>query len=151
MSGNHLVVGIRWAKNHQFGRELLTYPLPILHTWLCPLKALRNVRKYIKPDAHDPLFRLPSGDVFTYRMFQARLRRVLVAVGVDQAKEYSSHSFRRGGATFAYLCGVPAEIIKILGNWKSDCYLKYLHLPLEARIAAAELVKFRLLHMKFKY
>ena len=37
---SRLVVGIRWSKNHQFTRELLTFPLPALPlSVLCPVKA----------------------------------------------------------------------------------------------------------------
>jgi len=41
---------------------------------------------------------------------------------------FSPHSFRRGGATFAFDCGLPLEIIKSLGDWQSDAYLIYLEL-----------------------
>ena len=38
----------------------------------------------------------------------------------------SMHSFRRGGATFAFRAGVPAEFIESQGDWASDAYLIYL-------------------------
>ena len=41
---------------------------------------------------------------------------------------YSPHSFRWGGATFAFDCHIPPEIIKLQGDWKSDAYLVYLEL-----------------------
>jgi len=42
---------------------------------------------------------------------------------------YSSQSFRRGGATFAFCREAPtAFIILAEGNWKSDAYLVYLTL-----------------------
>ena len=59
----------------------------------------------------------------------------------------TSHSLRAGGATNAFLAGVPSEIIKILGNWKSDCYLRYIRLPEQARLAAGVLVKYRVLSL----
>ena len=40
--------------------------------------------------------------------------------------DISSHSFRRGGATWALSCGVPGGIVKLLGDWKSAEYLVYL-------------------------
>ena len=150
-TGYNLVVGIRWSKTDQFGRELKRFPLPIIHSSvLCPLKAIKAVLRLIpgSPEGHVASLGAHS---LTYQRFMVRLRGVLAEVGVKNSEEFSSHSFRRGGATFAYLCGVPAEIIKLLGNWKSDCYLKYLHLPLEARIAASELIKIRLLHFNYKY
>jgi hypothetical protein len=45
-------------------------------------------------------------------------------IGLD-ASRYSSHSLRRGGATFAFLSGIPAELIKAQGDWRSDAYQRY--------------------------
>ena len=36
------------------------------------------------------------------------------------------HSFGRGGATFAFLAGTPAQFIKSQGDWASEAYLVYL-------------------------
>ena len=36
------------------------------------------------------------------------------------------HSFRRGGATFAFRAGTPAQFIKSQGDWASEAYLVYL-------------------------
>ena len=151
-TGKNIVVGIRWAKNHQIGRDLMTYPLPILHNSpLCPLQALRNLRRFYKHQPHHHLFRRSSAASFTYSQFQRKLRVVLAAGGVPEPHQYSSHSFRRGGATFAFLAGVPPQVIKTLGGWKSEVYQQYLYLPLEVRIAASELVKLRILHLKYCY
>ena len=151
-TGHNIIVGIRWSKTDQFGRELKTFPLPVIHnSFLCPLNAIRNVLKLRTPDGGEHIFSRGDGTSLTYKQFQNRLRGVLAAVGVPDPQAFTSHSFRRGGATFAYLCGVPTEIIKLLGNWKSDCYQKYLHLPLEARIAASELIKIKLMHARFSY
>ena len=149
---NNLVVGIRWSKTDQFGRELKSFPLPIIPgSVLCPLRAAQNVIRLTKPVPGAHVAALPTGGSLTYNQFQNRLRGVLAEVEVDNPVSFSSHSFRRGGATFAYICGVPAEIIKLLGNWKSDCYLRYLHLPLEARLAASELVKMRILYTDYEF
>ena len=69
-----IVVGIRWAKNHQFSRELLTFPLPELNgSILCPLRALRNLRKLVPNEEDSHLFALPTGGSLTYRRFQNML------------------------------------------------------------------------------
>ena len=40
-------------------------------------------------------------------------------------KEYSGHSFRRGGATWAMHIGLPGEVIQVLGDWQSNVYQRY--------------------------
>ena len=139
-----VTVGIRWSKNHQFFRELLTFPLPSLEgSVLCPYAALNNIRKLVPPSSpEEHVFKLPAGGgSFTYRKFHSLLREVLKDVGVENPAEYSSHSFCRGGTTFAFLCGIPMEVIKVLGNWSSDAFLAYLEFTLETRTAACELIK----------
>ena len=147
---NRVTVGIRWAKNHQFTKELLTFPLPRLPgSVLCPLQAINNIKRLVRANKHDHLFQLPQGQgSLTYRRFQKMLRDRLKGLNIDNFKDFSSHSFRRGGTMFAFLCGVPTEMIKLLGNWTSDAYLTYLEFPFETRSAACELIKMRLLAME---
>jgi hypothetical protein len=38
---------------------------------------------------------------------------------------FSSHSLRRGGATFAHILGVSDAEIAFQGGWRSDCYRDY--------------------------
>lgn len=62
-----------------------------------------------------------------------RAAKALVArCGLDPAL-YAGHSFRRGGATFAFSAGVPPALIKLQGLWASDVYLGYVDIPLDAR------------------
>ena len=43
-----VVVSIQWAKNEQFSQELLMFPLPALSGLvLCPLQAIKNIRRLI--------------------------------------------------------------------------------------------------------
>ena len=55
----------------------------------------------------------------------------------------STHSVR-GGAFFAFSLGVPADQIKIQGDWSSDCYLRYLSSPLSHK---QKLVSFMASHI----
>ena len=73
---------------------------------------------------------------------------MLKEIGVEHSSEYNSHSFRRGGTTFAFLSGVPSEVLKILGNWKSQAFLSYFEFPLETRSAACQLIKARLMALE---
>ena len=63
-------------------------------------------------------------------MFQNRLRSDL---GYDSLK-YSTHSFRRGFATFAFRSNVAADEIQVLGDWQSDVYKKYISLSVDDKL-----------------
>ena len=140
---NHrVVVGIRWVKNHQFTKELLTFPLPKLPgSVLCPMRAVEHIKAARKWSNEQHLFQLQDGTSLTYRRFQDMLHSILDKIQDQDSSLFSSHSFRCGGITFAFLCGVPLPLLKILGNWKSDVYLTYIEFPLETRTVACELVK----------
>ena len=57
--------------------------------------------------------------------FSCCLKKVVAAAGIDPST-YSIHSFRRGGATFAVDSGASVEAVKAQGNWRSNCYQKYM-------------------------
>ena len=60
------------------------------------------------------------------------LRIFLYQLCLD-ASQYAGHSFRRGGASFAHQAGLPVDMIKLLGDWKSDAVLLYLTVPFHMR------------------
>jgi hypothetical protein len=45
---------------------------------------------------------------------------------IGDVKKYSAHSLRRGGATAAWLAGVPREVLAVHGRWRSDAVDVYL-------------------------
>ena len=144
---DRVIVTLRWSKTNQFG-EHQKYSLPkIPGSNICPYSALQNMWRLL-PDDSGIAFRRPDQKPLIYSQFQSLLRVFLTSIE-EPAELYSSHSFRRGGTTFAFLCGVPSELIKTLGGWSSECYLKYLQFPLEARTAATELMKFRIQAMNW--
>ena len=42
---------------------------------------------------------------------------------------YAGHSFRIGAATTAIAGGIPVDVIKTLGRWKSQAYQLYVRIP----------------------
>jgi hypothetical protein len=40
--------------------------------------------------------------------------------------EYSAHSFRRGGSTFALSLNMPLLEVKNRGDWRSNCVERYI-------------------------
>lgn len=69
---------------------------------------------------------------FTYPQLQNTLKSLVALIGLDP-KAYSSHSFRRGGATSAFRAQVPPELIQLQGDWASDAYKLYLQYNLADR------------------
>ena len=51
---------------------------------------------------------------------------------------YAAHSFRRGRATWALQCGLATDVVRVLGDWKSDAYLAYIDIPLSSRVTYAQ-------------
>ena len=46
------------------------------------------------------------------------------------------HAFSSGRATLAFQAQIPAELIKRLGDWQSDAYRSYIHIPVKDRMQA---------------
>lgn len=121
---------IKGTKTIQFSERTLDVPLPrIINSPLCPCQALllnfKQVNATVSPS---PAFLFcTEGNVqaMTYSLFLKRLKFFLSDLGYD-CSNYSGHSFRRGGASFAFECGIPAELIQAQGDWKSDAYKSYI-------------------------
>ena len=130
-----LLVTLRWSKTNQFGQRSVQIPLPKIHgSVLCPWRAYRRLIRLVPAQLCEPLFLFstsPRKCVTSY-YFVKILREVLTKAGF-QASCFTGHSFRRGGATFAFQVGVPGELIKFQGDWSSEAYLQYLDFSLEKR------------------
>ena len=120
---------------------ILVVRLPPGHP-LCPVQAYeRHVTLFPAPPS-SPAFLHSCGNhanPITHTDFTAKLRQSLIHAGL-QASHYSGHSFRRGGATYAFRCGAPIELISFQGDWSSDAVLLYVAQPLERRLSVAHLI-----------
>ena len=136
-----LVVEIRWSKTIQFGERKLVVPLiPIPGSVLCPVMAYRIMCEKVRVIDTKPLFSLSRNNYITYSKFQIKMRQLIEKIGLDP-EVFSTHSFRRGGATFAFKSGVSSELIQLHGDWKSDAYKNYLTFDLEDKLQVAEKMK----------
>lgn len=113
---NTLSIRLQWAKNNQFRERVQIINLHTLDPHpLCPVKAIiQCFRSKGQAGPRSQAFPITS------QSFCKRLESLLPGSNV------SSHSFRRGGATWALAAGVPGEIIKAMGDWQSGAYLTYL-------------------------
>ena len=73
----------------------------------------------------------------TYSRFLTELKQLLTLSGFE-ASSYAGHSFRRGGATFAFSAGVSAEFIKVHGDWRTNAYQLYAGVTRDTQLAAIQ-------------
>ena len=135
-----LLLNIRWSKTIQFKERTFQAPLPLLkYHPLCPVAAVVHAFALTPlANSEGPAFLKegPRGLVpISPELFVKILRGLLTHLGLA-AHEFSGHSFRRGSASWAIQQGIPGEIIKILGDWKSDAYLAYLSLDTKSKISS---------------
>lgn len=131
----------RWSKTIQFSQRILTIPLPRLDQHpLCPYTALRHAFQLVPAPLSGPAFVTPAltkGNLLplTYGKFDSLLKLLAAKLNMDPS-QISGHSFRSGGATLAFQAQIPAELIKRLGDWQSDAYRSYIHIPVKDRMLA---------------
>ena len=75
--------------------------------------------------------------------FNRFFKSCITTVGLEP-DSFSSHSFRQGGATFAFNCSAPTEFIKAQGDWRSDAYLVYLKLSTKKKLDILQAISTRL-------
>ncbi|CAG2226402.1 unnamed protein product [Mytilus edulis] len=135
------IVVFEWTKTIQCGERILKIPLvKIDDSILCPVTAYNRMCRMIPAPEESPAFvikRNASLKTVTYKQFQSKLKRIISLTGRDP-RLYSTHSFRRGGASFAFQARVPSELIQLHGDWASDAYKLYLNFTMQEKISVAE-------------
>ena len=134
-----------WAKNNQFKeRKHVAYLRHLPDHQLCPMSAI--VRAFLSTPVPSnyagPAFLVPSPSGFTpllYSKFLAILKAKLKLLNLDSSR-FATHSFRRGGATWAFVGGIPGEIIMAMGDWHSAAYLSYV--TISASLKQATMMQF---------
>jgi hypothetical protein len=136
---------VRWSKTNQFQSKSLDIPLPRLqHHRLCPVQAIFHAaRQTAGADPFGPAFLCVIGGnakPLTSEQFIVRIRQCLEAAGIPSSN-IASHSFRRGGATFGYSIGLSPDAIKLLGDWRSNCYQQYISDDFRQRFRTIQLMQ----------
>ncbi len=136
-----LLVTFTFTKTLQAGGRSIQIPIAsIPNSPLCPLLAFSSMTNLIPAPSSAPAFLIPtnSGPLsLTQPFFVSKLRVLLNHLKLPSLS-YSGHSFRRGGASWAFESGVPGELIKLVGDWRSNAYLKYLEAPLHQKLLASQ-------------
>lgn len=137
---NGIAIDIKWSKTIQFKQRSFQVVVPMVAgSELCPVKASLHAFRLAPNFPRDPAFSFRVGSVLSvlsYSEFLSKLRKILHTLGLSPSS-YAGHSLRRGGATWAFTCGVSSEFIKTQGDWKSDSYQRYLHLSTQEKSSVA--------------
>ena len=127
---------IRWSKTIQHKQRILRLPvLPAKNKAICPVFWMHYMVNTIQVLPHEPVLALKAqGKTWTLSANQLiyRFRKWLILIS-EEPTIYSLHSLHRGGATFAYQSNMEGEMIKLLGDWASDTYKRYIDISMDKR------------------
>jgi hypothetical protein len=142
-AASFMVVKLRWSKVIQFSERYHSIPYRKTGTPLCPVTAVANCFAATQASAEGPAFtwvnKKGGSAPLTHATFLYNLRRAIQLTGRDPLL-YSGISFRRGGASTASALGGADELIKELGDWKSDAYQRYVRRSAKDRLALPTLL-----------
>ena len=118
--------------NMQNNKHAQGTPMPITITTqkdisICPVKALINYL-HLRGTQPGPLFILHDGRSVPSYVFTTTLKECIATMGLDP-QQYTSHSFRIGGASFAHQHNFSDIQLQRLGRWKSSAYRRYIRCP----------------------
>lgn len=138
-----LLVTLKWSKTLQFGGR--QHVIPVLAnpgSELCLHEAYTNMCERVPGGPNAPAFSVITKSGLrpvTYGQYQSKIRKSLTGI-VSEPAAYSSHSFRRGGANFLFSAGVPRDVIKLVGDWRSDAVDSYIQVDLKKKVTAAKIM-----------
>jgi hypothetical protein len=58
--------------------------------------------------------------------------------GICNPKQFTGHSFRRGGATSLHVAGIADSLIRVMGRWKSFAFARYIDAPAQLILQASK-------------
>ena len=131
-SNNTFVIYVRKTKTIQFGQRVLVIPYAETpkKCLLCPVSAMKSLLRCIPYLPKLPLFLYyQNGHItwWTHDSFLKRLRELLQKIGLKPS-DFSCHSFRRGGASFAFDQEMSLIEIKQRGDWSSGAVENNIHI-----------------------
>ena len=124
------IITVFASKTLQFKDRSCQVPIPYLQSHpLCPTSAIISfLSKAGNVSNGSSLFSVQQGQQtinITQTEVRKRLNQLCSKIGLP-SERYGTHSLRRGGATWMFLAKVPLQVIKTIGDWKSDCVLRYI-------------------------
>ena len=117
------VLSLPWTKTGKWNTQQV-FLAPQLHQ-LNPISALSNHLKINNPGSNLPLFSFLRNNEHTPLTKPIFLAKCNTIWSQASATRFTGHSFRIGGTTHYLQSGIHPDIIKTLGRWSSDSFLRY--------------------------
>jgi hypothetical protein len=134
----YAILNFRSSKTNQFSSRIHSIPLfKTDNIHICPVTHLHKMFNRVPASSDSPAFILPNHKPITYNAFNSYLKYLIKLIALDP-NNFSTHSFRRGGATLAFQSQVEPELIKFHGDWKSDAYLVYLEYNFSQKLSVSK-------------
>ena len=134
-------IGIRWSKTNQYRNRTNWSPLiPSSDKEICPIWWINNMCKIIPASDDEPLFLVrEKGERLPLAASQIRrlLKKWCKSASVDH-KKFTPHCLRRGGLNWAHKADLTGESLKVLGDWSTQVYNKYLDLDFAERVRSGQ-------------
>ena len=130
----YITFQVKSSKTDQFrdGFNLTIYRSGV--PGFCPVESILGLFKRYPQPPHSPLFDFHKSEPREHKRYASRatfvqlLKVCFQATGVDD-RGVKSHSFRQGGASAAAMSN-PPQVVRMLGRWTSDCWMRYISMPL---------------------
>ena len=139
LSDKAVLMDIRWSKTLQYKQKVLKVPLlPADNQNICPVYWMNRMVEWIHASSESSTFSVPTKNglrPLSAPQLNKCMKKWLKAGGEDP-EGYSLHSLRRGGATWAAECNIEERALKLLGNWASEAYKRYIDEDLRERYEA---------------
>ena len=142
-SATELWLTLNFTKTIQFGERTLNIPIIGIDGSVINPAAWWTLHNQLSPaptpNTHAFAHRDASGTMtnLTHTTFVSFTKTMIQTSGLGDPAQFSGHSYRRGGATFAAACGAPDAWIKAAGDWTSSAYLRYVEISTGLRQSLA--------------
>ena len=138
--GRRVLIYVSFSKTNQFMKKCHVIPIPANSDPALDLyRHIKRLYSLVDIPEDAPAFSYTKNKFINHRVYTMRLKQLLTKAGLDPTM-YSGHSFRRGGASYLYSIGGTTLMVQVLGDWASQVFTRYLHLSLDDRLEAQELI-----------
>ena len=124
INSDYLLLTIVHFKHNKAKRPIVLKIHRQVDNSICPLLAMINYLS-VRPPQDGPLFCFPDGKPISRNFFTKNLKFCINFCGLD-SKQYSSHSFRIGGASYLASLGLSDTQLRTMGRWDSNAFLRYI-------------------------